>query len=409
MNRPSPYLSAALIALGAAALGASSSGAQRARRPAPTPASALARAQEMIGDGDVDRGRAVLDSLLQVLPSESQDVAAVLYARAATAEEAADAERDYRRVAVEYPTARVAADATLRLAQRELQRGERAKALERLQRLSNEQPDGPLRAQAAYWTARVYFENNDSPRGCYALSIARQALQPADVEVRNQVDFYVPRCRDVPGFAAASAAPSRAGTGATASDTITLAAGESVAVRDPAVARDTLAARADSVTPPNDGRAAPDDSLASRADSASAATATPAVPAVPVPVVAKSTTKGGKGAKSAKAVKAAARPAAKPAARAAAKGARVPAKGRTLAPPSRVIYTVQVAAVQQRTQATLLTKQLRAAGFDARVDGGYAPFRVRVGRYATRVAADAMVERLRRRRSDALVVEMPRK
>ncbi len=53
-------------------------------------------------------------------------------------------------------------------------------------------------------------------------------------------------------------------------------------------------------------------------------------------------------------------------------------------------FTVQVAAYPARTAAESLAAHLRERGYESRVYGTAAPFRVRVGRYATEAAADAV-------------------
>lgn len=68
-------------------------------------------------------------------------------------------------------------------------------------------------------------------------------------------------------------------------------------------------------------------------------------------------------------------------------------------------YSVQVAAFNSRQEATALAAQLRRRGFDVRVAGARAPFRVRIGRYATRAEATAALQRMRSSRVTGIVVE----
>ena len=161
---------------------------------APGAATAVARARAMASDGNASGARGVLDSLLAMLPAGAPEAALALHTRAGMAESTANAERDYRRVVVEYPMAPVAADATLRLAQIELQRGDNAYAIRRLERLRAEQPAGGARGRTSFWVARAYLEGGDASRGCAALADARAQVDAADVEVRNQVEYYAPRC-----------------------------------------------------------------------------------------------------------------------------------------------------------------------------------------------------------------------
>jgi cell division protein FtsN len=56
---------------------------------------------------------------------------------------------------------------------------------------------------------------------------------------------------------------------------------------------------------------------------------------------------------------------------------------------------VQVAAYDSREPAQRLVNLLKARGIDARVDGTARPYRVRVGRYASRAEAARMQGALR--------------
>jgi hypothetical protein len=72
-------------------------------------------------------------------------------------------------------------------------------------------------------------------------------------------------------------------------------------------------------------------------------------------------------------------------------------------------WSVQVAAFSSAAEATALASTLRARGYDTRVDGTTAPFRVRFGRYATREdAAAAMARYQSQERADAFLARVPR-
>jgi cell division protein FtsN len=58
-------------------------------------------------------------------------------------------------------------------------------------------------------------------------------------------------------------------------------------------------------------------------------------------------------------------------------------------------YTVQVAAYPTRAAADTLAAHLRDRGYETRVWGVAAPFRVRVGRYTTEASADAVQSALK--------------
>lgn len=68
-------------------------------------------------------------------------------------------------------------------------------------------------------------------------------------------------------------------------------------------------------------------------------------------------------------------------------------------------FSVQVAAYNARREATSLAARLKERGFDVRVVGNKAPWRVRIGRYATRAEATAALARVRAARLNGMVVE----
>jgi cell division protein FtsN len=68
---------------------------------------------------------------------------------------------------------------------------------------------------------------------------------------------------------------------------------------------------------------------------------------------------------------------------------------------------VQVAAYNKKTEAQKLTSSLVKKGYDARVDGQDAPFRVRIGRYATAREAEAALSRIKAKHMEGFVVTAP--
>jgi cell division septation protein DedD len=160
----------------------------------PADSMVFARAQRMVAGGDGAAGRAIVDSALAAIPVSSPRYAEGLFWRASIASAALDAERDYRRIAVEYSLSPRVPDALIRLAQLELARGDRMLAARHLERLLREYPPPPARATAWYWLARVGFEDNDLARGCIALDSAR-ALAPAEnAELANQIRYESGKC-----------------------------------------------------------------------------------------------------------------------------------------------------------------------------------------------------------------------
>ncbi|HEX8849130.1 MAG TPA: SPOR domain-containing protein [Gemmatimonadaceae bacterium] len=169
--------------------------------PAGVPAadsSAYARAQVLVSTGDGTAGRALVDSTLARIPASSLRYAEGLYWRAALAANALDAERDYRRVAVEYPLSPRVPSALIRLAQLEMARGDRALARQHLERLLGEYPPPDKRATAWYWLGRLAFESGEARRGCTAMDSARAAVPAENIELTNQISSERGRCANLP-------------------------------------------------------------------------------------------------------------------------------------------------------------------------------------------------------------------
>ena len=155
----------------------------------------FARAQVLVSAGEGKEGRAVVDSLLARIPPSSPRYAEGLYWRATLASNALDAERDYRRIAVEYVLSPRVPAALTRLAQLELARGDRMLARQHLERLLNEYPPRTERAGAWYWLGRIAFESGDASRGCIAIDSARVLATAGDVELTNQIAGEARRCQ----------------------------------------------------------------------------------------------------------------------------------------------------------------------------------------------------------------------
>jgi cell division protein FtsN len=66
-----------------------------------------------------------------------------------------------------------------------------------------------------------------------------------------------------------------------------------------------------------------------------------------------------------------------------------------------------VAAYNRRAEAEKLTASLTQRGYQARVDGDVAPFRVRIGRYVTNKDAEDALKRIKAKRMDGFVVRVP--
>ena len=162
------------------------------------------RARRLVSEGNGVAGRALVDSLLRSESEGGKGYGDALYWHGALAETAADAERDYRRVIVEYPFSTYADDALLAIAELEQARGDREGALLHLQRFVKEHPASAARGTAAFAAARLAFEQRDARTGCAMLAEARASVPNTDVELRNQIDYFTPRCPATGTIAAAT-------------------------------------------------------------------------------------------------------------------------------------------------------------------------------------------------------------
>ena len=250
--------------------------------------SALTRIERLVVAGDRSSARVLIDSLLGTLPPDSPRVVDALYWRAQSATSAADAERDYLRIALEHPFTARAPEALVALAQLEFARGDRNAARRRFDRVLRDYPSGKHVARASLWSGRLAIEDRDYVTGCATLNSARSLVASDQVELRNQYDYFIAQCERAP---------------------------------------------------------ASGDTTATTSDPAATAGAT------------------------------------------------------------AVQFSIQVAAYTVRRDATAMAARLKERGFDARVVGDRAPFRVRAGRYPTRALAMAALARMRAARVDGIVVE----
>jgi cell division septation protein DedD len=156
--------------------------------------STLARIERLIMSGERAMARGVTDSLVATLPSESARYPDALYWRAASASNAADAERDYLRIVIEHPLAARAPDALMALAQLEFARADRAAARRRFDQLLRDYPSGRHVPRASLWSGRLAIEDRDTAAGCATLKAARPQVPATDVELANQFDYFLAQC-----------------------------------------------------------------------------------------------------------------------------------------------------------------------------------------------------------------------
>jgi cell division septation protein DedD len=316
-----------------------------AETPAPAAAEddVFERARRLVAAGQGDTGRNLIQSELNAADSGSARYVEALYWRAVLAKTAADAERDLRAIVIYYPLSPESDDALMRLAQLEMTRGEDEQAMGHLERVVREHPRSASRPRASFWMARMLFDEGKDAEACRHLADAVANTPAGQVELRNQIEYLMPRCAGMDtstatstGNAGASPAPSTPGKAAAGASTAAGAAGASPVPARRAGSSSTPASPAKGATP---------------ASASSATTATHA-----------------------------------------SAGAEAAQQ-----------FTVQVAAFSNHESAEKLRARLKELGYEARITSGAPPYRVRVGRYATREAADSVAARMKTQHVDGYV------
>ena len=167
------------------------------------------RARQLVLNGNGAAGRVLVDSVIAATTPDTPAYAEALYWRATLSTESSDAERDYRRIIVEYPLSRRTGDALLQLGQLEAARGDRSAASAHLERFLVENPKSDDRAKIGLQVLRLAFDVNDVQRGCTTLGRVLNDVPPDAVEMRNQLAYFSPRCAgvDTTRTGAAAAAP----------------------------------------------------------------------------------------------------------------------------------------------------------------------------------------------------------
>lgn len=155
------------------------------------------RAQQMITAGHDSAGRAVLDSVVTATPEGTTRYAEALFWRGRFNKTSAGAERDYRRIVVEYPLSPRAAESLLLLAQLEMTRRDRVSARMHLERLQREHPGSSVSTRGSVMLAQLAFNDGDDAVGCGAVAAAKESVSASDVELRNQLDYYSARCSNL--------------------------------------------------------------------------------------------------------------------------------------------------------------------------------------------------------------------
>lgn len=187
-----------------------------ATRPMTSADSVFARARMLVAGANGAAGRVLVDSMLTVATAGTPAYGEALYWRATFAVTGADAENDFRQVLVEYPLSPHAGDALLQLAQLEVGRGDRPAAITHLSRFLLENPQSPDRPRTALLLVRLSFDQGEPQTGCVFLSRVLSEVPDSEVELRNQLAYFSPRCASVDTTRVVVAAPVTAADSAAA-------------------------------------------------------------------------------------------------------------------------------------------------------------------------------------------------
>jgi len=156
--------------------------------------SRLVAAVRLAQDGQGDSARALINTLLsQTAPADTL-YPQVLYTAGLVARNPGDRTGFFRRVAIEFASSSWGDDALLSLAQDEFGNGHADVAARTIEKLKADYPSTPLIAAASYWAVRAYFDLGKTAEACRWLDQGLTMVGD-DVELRNQLNFYTPRCQ----------------------------------------------------------------------------------------------------------------------------------------------------------------------------------------------------------------------
>lgn len=167
----------------------------------------LAGALRLAQEGQADSARAVVAGVLAGASSTDPVYPEALFVAGQVAAGAAESQRYYQRVAVEYGWSDWADDALLKLAQYDFANGNAPSAARNVEKLARDYPTSPVLARAAYWGVRAGLALNDDAVACRWVSLGLEHVAPDDVETANQLRYFSGRCTGVVPTPADSSAP----------------------------------------------------------------------------------------------------------------------------------------------------------------------------------------------------------
>jgi cell division septation protein DedD len=181
----------------------------------------IERARGLAGAGRGAEARLLLDSLIVASANTSANLSVnaaanadanlgeALYWRATLSEQAADAERDWKRLVLDVPLSARAPAALLKLGDSETTRGRSSVARTYYERLLRDYGAAPERWRATLGISRSYFDDRDVAHACATVAGTRTADVP-EGELRLQAQALQTRCANEQQRLAAVAAPGTA-------------------------------------------------------------------------------------------------------------------------------------------------------------------------------------------------------
>lgn len=154
----------------------------------------LVAAVKLAENGLTDSARAVVRRILATTPQDDSLFSEVLYTAGLVAATDYDRRVALRRVILEFGQSPWADDALLLLAQVEYANGNPGATVAHASRLVADYPTAPLRAVGAFWGARAAGDMGDGATAC-RLAEAGLSVSVEDIELRNQLQYQLQRCR----------------------------------------------------------------------------------------------------------------------------------------------------------------------------------------------------------------------
>lgn len=161
-----------------------------------------------LGQTRPDSARALIRGLLGSVPVHDSLYPGVLLTAGRLASDAPSVATYLQRIVIEYGRSVWADSALLLLTQLYFAQGDPAATAQAAERMRRDYPDSPLKFRADFWGARGYFDLKDDAHGCALIGEAL-ADTAGDVEFRDQVAFYAPRCNGQTAQTPPPAAPPR--------------------------------------------------------------------------------------------------------------------------------------------------------------------------------------------------------